>query len=876
MSSASEAEAEDSGADSGSESVTGPASAQLEVLRARRRRAWGATPTASSNSTDIDGGGDTVVPALLLSLRFAPLADVGSTAATCRLLRRRAPLVARVLRITMSPRHTRPAALAAAFARFAAAQVVVLEAQAPPSRAGALLKALAPVAGASAARAVPLPALRTLDLTYTALGDPASLRWGAGAGCGAGARARAQSALRTFLTRRSVLPVGAADGAPSRAFEPQIGLQELFLGSCGLGDPGAALLRAAFEAGAGSALRTLVLDDNEFGDSAIASLFALALASAASSVPWNTFRIDCIDAETGRGVPLVQLKLPNYLRYYSDSGGVVAFDEPGLLGRAVYFVVLSDGYQVVVDPPGLARNEPGSEPGVLLNTEAGGRARVLLRRVQPAERMYRLTGAGLYRDTLLVGGAAPVAEPLLSTANVLGQDSLMAVPYRNRTLWFFGDTECAAGPRDTDCQHYGRFTTGATAALPRNTAPNSNFNPNSTPSPSTANALFPDAYALAAPPSLAYFADTNASAPGGMAADGLPDAAQIALWNPGHFPHPKAMLAGPGRPTRLFNRSTWVGSATVVRGAGNGTDTGDEHLYITYVCPTPGQPDSLFGLARWDDGAEVFRPLPSPLGYKMRYSGAQWVQRLSPEDEVLGYAYYASAFAMSRVRATPAAIEDPAQYQYFTPCAADDAGGCALNATATAQSWGWKRGNLDHAAGGHSYFGPSQEAEMVRAGLLRHADAHMQVVDAATGAPIGGVLARGSVNWNTHRQRYALIANRRDEAASGSSSRFGEIYYCEAAAVTGPWTRCAVVATHNVTGTSCYNPLQLPWLDEGGGRAIYLACTWTSMASGAPGATDRACRFDDYGGVDCAVAVPRYEYNNLVYRLDVDRVSLGS
>ena len=106
--------------------------------------------------------------------------------------------------------------------------------------------------------------------------------------------------------------------------------------------------------------------------------------------------------------------------------------------------------------------------------------------------------------------------------------------------------------------------------------------------------------------------------------------------------------------------------------------------------------------------------------------------------------------------------------------------------------------------------------------------------------------------------------------------KFGEIYYCEAAAVTGPWTRCAVVATHNVTGTSCYNPLQLPWLDEGGGRAVYLACTWTSMTSGASGATDRACRFDDYGGIDCAVAVPRYEYNNLVYRLDVDRVSLGS
>ena len=42
------------------------------------------------------------------------------------------------------------------------------------------------------------------------------------------------------------------------------------------------------------------------------------------------------------------------------------------------------------------------------------------------------------------------------------------------------------------------------------------------------------------------------------------------------------------------------------------------------------------------------------------------------------------------------------------------------------------------------------------------------------------------------------------------------------------------------------------------------------MSSSAPGKTDRNCRNDDYGGVDCAVAVPRYEYNNVVFGLDVD------
>jgi hypothetical protein len=43
-----------------------------------------------------------------------------------------------------------------------------------------------------------------------------------------------------------------------------------------------------------------------------------------------------------------------------------------------------------------------------------------------------------------------------------------------------------------------------------------------------------------------------------------------------------------------------------------------------------------------------------------------------------------------------------------------------------------------------------------------------------------------------------------------------------------------------------------------------------SNIDGASGGTDRACAFDEYGGRGCAVAVPRYEYNNLVFRLEVD------
>jgi hypothetical protein len=146
----------------------------------------------------------------------------------------------------------------------------------------------------------------------------------------------------------------------------------------------------------------------------------------------------------------------------------------------------------------------------------------MLNRTQAAERIYRLTGGGLYRDSLLTGLSAPIAEPLLSSAGVLGQDSLMGVVYRGKSYWFFGDTECPQGPRNSDCQFYGKFTTGATA-------------------PATGLGL--------APPSLRYFTSNNSRDPGGMAKSGRPDAASIALWNPHGFAHPKAMLAGPGGST---------------------------------------------------------------------------------------------------------------------------------------------------------------------------------------------------------------------------------------------------------------------------------------------------------------------------------------
>lgn len=58
------------------------------------------------------------------------------------------------------------------------------------------------------------------------------------------------------------------------------------------------------------------------------------------------FGIQVTDGETKRGVPLVELRTVNDIRYWTDSAGRIAVNEPGLNGQEVYFYVASHGYEV--------------------------------------------------------------------------------------------------------------------------------------------------------------------------------------------------------------------------------------------------------------------------------------------------------------------------------------------------------------------------------------------------------------------------------------------------------------------------------------------------------------------------------------------------
>jgi hypothetical protein len=163
------------------------------------------------------------------------------------------------------------------------------------------------------------------------------------------------------------------------------------------------------------------------------------------------FAIHVVDDQTGRGVPLVELKTTHNVRYYTDSAGWIAFYEPGLMDQEVFFHVRSHGYEYPKDGFGYA--------GVRLRVVEGGRAEIRIRRINIAERLYRITGGGIYRDSVLLGLPVPLEHPVLN-GQVFGSDSVLTTVYQSQLFWMWGDTGRPQYP-------LGNFhMTAATSRLP--------------------------------------------------------------------------------------------------------------------------------------------------------------------------------------------------------------------------------------------------------------------------------------------------------------------------------------------------------------------------------------------------------------------------
>jgi hypothetical protein len=121
-------------------------------------------------------------------------------------------------------------------------------------------------------------------------------------------------------------------------------------------------------------------------------------------------------------------------------------------------------------------------------------------------------------------------------------------------------------------------------------------------------------------------------------------------------------------------------------------------------------------------------------------------------------------------------------------------------------------------------------------------DLKLNPVDAATGKPIKPHAC--SIAWSDFRKCWTMILSE-----IGGSSFLGEVWYLEARAPNGPWTRAVKVVTHD--DYTLYNPLQHPELTPAGSPYLYFEGPYAKTFSGA------------------VVGTPWYDYNQVMFRVDL-------
>ena len=189
----------------------------------------------------------------------------------------------------------------------------------------------------------------------------------------------------------------------------------------------------------------------------ICGAYPLLLSSFASAQdatrPVAFHRIQIVDSETSRGIPAIQLETTDKRIFLTDSAGVVAFCEPDLMDTITWFTITGYGYAFPSNMFG--------QQGATVEIKPGGNTVLSMKRINVAQRIYRITGSGIFRDSVLLGDDVPPTQDKTKTP-VTGMDSVHMAIYNNKMYWFWGDTGMTRNP-------LGNFkTTGATSELPAN------------------------------------------------------------------------------------------------------------------------------------------------------------------------------------------------------------------------------------------------------------------------------------------------------------------------------------------------------------------------------------------------------------------------
>jgi hypothetical protein len=471
-----------------------------------------------------------------------------------------------------------------------------------------------------------------------------------------------------------------------------------------------------------------------------------------ASSPGDYFIIEVVDGQTGRGVPLVELRTVNKATWWTDSNGIIAWNEPGLMDLEVFFHISSPGYEYPKDGFGNA--------GIKLEPKIGASTRIQLKRLNIAERLYRITGQGIYRDSALVGRHVPLEHPVLN-GQVMGQDTVIATPYRDKIYWFWGDTDRPSYP-------LGNFgASGATSRLPGR------------------GGLDPSVGV-----DLTYFVDSTG-------------------FSKAVCPLPKGGMH-------------WIESLLTVPDA-----HGVERL-LARVGIMPGLGNATeWDLMIFDDAKEEFEPI-------CRWEIHDPHQSAHPfRARVEGTNYY-YIFPDFRVPADLASLSNLNQYEAFSCLGGDgrwqgDKSKVARDKAGRIQ-YTWRKG-ADRLHGGRIN-------ELIKTGRVQREENWARLLDIETGAS----LTRGleSVAWNEFRHRWiAFFANRP-----------GEVWFAEADTPLGPWGYGRRVVTHG--NYNFYNIAHHRFFNQNDDRTVYFEGTYTSSFS------------------DACAQTPRYDYNQLMYRLSLD------
>jgi hypothetical protein len=283
---------------------------------------------------------------------------------------------------------------------------------------------------------------------------------------------------------------------------------------------------------------------------------------------------------------------------------------------------------------------------------------------------------------------------------------------------------------------------------------------------------------------------------------------------------------------------TWLTALTTIPDLNSHNESSRETLVAAYVKIRPPLEAYRWGFCIWDDVSEQFTDLGSTDIKPLLAVEPQTHTILRDDADGHSYVYFCSPFPWRRVRADLTSFVSPDAYESWT---------CLQDGT-TVQEQLIERDANDQALyrwrAKTLALTPADQQEFLRAGLLKPEEAMCDLHDPQTGRHV--LPHSGSMAWNPYRKAWIAVF----VEIGGDSSFLGEVWIAESSSPVGPWNHPKKIITHNKY--SFYNPKHHSILDASDGKVIYIDGTYSHTFSG----NDRP--------------TPRYDYNQILYRLDLE------